>query len=160
MYGEWLRVTPDELTEVGTDLTASYQRVMEMDEREPGSAKGRRFGSDKTWHALQYLLRRRDFPVDIVEGEHRFESTTEWGYGPPMYLTPAEVRDAAAALAGLSPGDVLAGVDASDLVANDIYPSVWDRPGELDWAVCYLPDTAAFFEAAATAGDAVICWIS
>jgi hypothetical protein len=161
MYGEWLRVTPDELAQASADLTAAYRVAMEMDERDADITDRRRFGSDKTWHALEYLLGRRDFPVDIIIGEHGFDdSAADWGYGPPMYLTPAEVRAAADGLAALAPADLLDGVDATDLVVNDIYPSVWDRPGELDWAVCHVPHITAYFGAAAKAGDAMICWIS
>jgi hypothetical protein len=67
---------------------------------------------------------------------------------------------AAAALDALSAEDLLTGVQQPDLAAANIYPAVWDRPGELEWAVSYFDEAKTFFEAAADAGDAVLCWIS
>jgi hypothetical protein len=160
MYGEWLRVTPEELAQVSADLRGWHVRAIEMDEGDTEITERRRFGSDKTWHALQYLLQRRDFPVDVIAGEQAFDSDIEWGYDRPGYLTPAQVMQAAAGLAALSAEDLIEGVDQEDLKVNDIYPSVWDRPDELEWAVWCIPDMTEFFGAAAKAGDAIICWIN
>jgi hypothetical protein len=82
-----------------------------------------------------------------------------WGWGPPRYLTPAQVQEAAAVLAGLTGEDLIAGVDPAELGRRDVYPGTWDRPGELEWVAEFLPDVTGFFVAAAAAGDAVICAI-
>ena len=167
MYGEWLRVTPAELERAKSDAAwlenlAGYLDDDDSDDEDADGADtdGRGSGTDKTWHALDYLLKRRGFPVEIIHGEEEFSAAADWGYGPPFYLTPERVRAAAAALAPISGADLLEGVQFSDLTEAKIYPSVWDRPGELEWAVSYLDEAKTFFEAAANAGDAVICWIS
>jgi len=167
MYGEWLRLTPAELERAKADtvwLTDLSSKELGRPRWRPGDTdldipERRRFGTDKTWHALDYLLTRRDFPVGIIYGEEEFEPPFEWGYGSPMYLPPERVRTAAAALAPLSEADLLDGVDHTDLLVEDIYPSVWDRPDELDWAVCFLPYVKVYFDAAAESGDAIVCWI-
>ncbi|MFI9601946.1 DUF1877 family protein [Streptomyces sp. NPDC052043] len=46
---------------------------------------------------LGFLLRRVSFPVDIVHNEEELSGADDWG--PPRYLTPEQVRTAAAALA-------------------------------------------------------------
>jgi hypothetical protein len=168
MYGEWLRLTRAELERALADLEWVRQLIDRLDEADTGDDKNiaerRRFGSDKTWHALDYLLTRRGFPISIIYGEKSFvddpdDADADWGYGPPQYLTAAQVRQAADALAGLTEEQLLDGVQQLDLERADIYPAIWDRPDELAWAVCYLPDARTYFEAAAKAGDAIICWI-
>ena len=161
MYGEWLRLTPAELERTKSDPASLNDLYDELggagySQRQQG---GRRSGTDKTWQALDYLLTRLEFPVEIIYGEEEFESDAALGDSPPNYLTPEQLRAAAAALAPLSDVDLLAGVEPSDLIADDIYPSVWNRPGELEWAVSYLGQAQTFFEAAANAGDAIICWV-
>jgi hypothetical protein len=171
MYGEWLRVTPDELERAKADLDWAEELAEQIAETEYGRDDGsdlpdrRNFGTDKTWHALDYLLTRKGFPISIVFGEESFvddedEADVDWGYGPPRYLTAEQVRAAAEALASVTEEALLDGVDAADLVAEEIYPNVWDRPGELPWAVGELPNVKTYFAAAAKAGDAIICWIS
>jgi hypothetical protein len=180
MYGQWLRVTPAELDRAKADLQWAQDHAERVEEAEypleqdlqlspRDIAERRSMSTEKTWHALDFLLTRRGFPVSIIMGEHPFgddvdsleDPDTDWGYGPPSYLTPDEVRRAAEALAGLSEEDLLDGVDPGDLTRAEIYPNVWDRgPSELQWAVCELPWVKAYFEAAAKDGDAILCWIN
>jgi hypothetical protein len=154
MYGEWLRLTTAQLERAKSDPDWLENLAGYLDD---GSYDD---DPDKSWQALEYLLSRRGFPVQIIYGEEEFESDADWGYGPPRYLTPEQVRVAAAALDALSAEDLLTGVQQPDLAAANIYPAVWDRPGELEWAVSYFDEAKTFFEAAADAGDAVLCWIS
>ncbi|MEV1332957.1 DUF1877 family protein [Micromonospora costi] len=62
--------------------------------------------------------------------------------------------------AGLTGAALIDGVDPAELHRAEIYPSVWDRPGELDWVAHFVPHVREYFTAAATNGDAVICWVS
>jgi hypothetical protein len=165
MYGEWLRLTPAELEHAKSDLRWAHDLAMKADEGVDLPVADRRsFGTDKTWQALQFLLDRKDFPIWIVFGEENFvddpeDPETDWGYGPPRYLTPEQVQQAAVALADLTEEALIDGVDPAELQQAGIYPTVWDRPDELPWAVCHLPEVKVYFDAAAKAGDAILCWI-
>lgn len=66
---------------------------------EPPGDRARRFDTDKMWHALDFLLRRIGFPVDVVFGEEEIPGAENWSYGPPRCLTPEQVRTAAEAFA-------------------------------------------------------------
>jgi hypothetical protein len=162
MYGEWLRVTPAELERALADLDWAHSHALatreaEQDSVPPGqivSAQAiqswRSFGTDKSWNALMFLLDRVGFPLNIVVGEHDTvadpaDSEVDWGFGPPRYLAPDQVRVAASALAKL---------DGVSLITDG------DRRGELTWAIADLPNIQAYFAAAAEAGDAVLCWIN
>ncbi|RKN49860.1 DUF1877 family protein [Micromonospora costi] len=177
MYGSWLRVSPAELARAGEDLDWAYDLARRVEDAEEAErpADPRFSGTDKAWHALDFLLDRRGFPVSIVSGEQWFvalpddweaaqeiltDPETDWGYGPPRYLTPEQVAEAATALADLTGAALIDGVDPAELQRAEIYPAVWDRPGELDWVAHFLPHVREYFTAAAKNGDAVICWVS
>ncbi|MGA5259387.1 DUF1877 family protein [Streptomyces griseoincarnatus] len=65
--------------------------------------QARCFDTDKMWHALDFLLRRVGFPVDVVFGEEEIPGADDWSYGPPRCLTPDQVRTAAEAFAATPP---------------------------------------------------------
>ncbi|GIF72455.1 YfbM family protein [Asanoa siamensis] len=147
--GMWLRVTPAELDRGLRDvdwLRRHAESVVGDDVASTGT----------TWHALDHLLLRRDFPVRLVMGEECVADDVDWGYGPPYYLTPAQVRTAAEALAPLTEADLIDGVDPGELTEARIYPGRWT---DLSPAVSHLSEAKSFFAAAAAAGDAVVCWI-
>lgn len=173
MNGNWLRVSPDELEHARNDL--GWAQGLAMTARDDNS--GRWAGTDKAWNGLDFLLDRLGFEVPLVLGAESFVELPDaepdsdemfdfldnleddWGYGPPAYLTPAQVAAAASQLATLTEDDLIRGVDPSELNRAEIYPGTWDRPGELSWVTHYLPDAQSFFAAAAKDGDAVICWL-
>lgn len=165
LYGEWLRLNPVELVQVKADPDRAFEladMAQEADDRQenPGVEHRRRFGTGKTWHALQYLMWRRDFALDIVMGEHLLvEDPLDPDEAPIAYLTADEVALAARELAAFQAHDLIAGVDPDELVQRDIYPGVWHGGEQLEWAVHFLPDVKVFFASAAENGDAVVCWI-
>jgi hypothetical protein len=167
MYGNWLRVSPAELARAKDDLAWAATFVQEALDRTDGRASGT--GMD--WHALDFLLERHGFPVEIIWGEESFvddedtddfdvvEIENDWGYGPPRYLTPEQVAAGAAALAELDGADLIRGVDQAELHRAEIYPPVWEMPGELERVVSRLPAVLDYFTQAAKNGEGVICWL-
>ena len=162
MNGNWLRVTPAELRRALDDLSWADEHAEQLVEAEDA----RWSGSGPTWHVLDFLLERRGFPVLLALGEEAFveeadedDESSDWGYGPPRYLTPEHVATAATALSGLTEDDLLAGVTPDLLERAELYPNHWSDEADLRWAVHFLPDARRFFAAAAEAGDAVICWL-
>ncbi|WP_410809093.1 YfbM family protein [Micromonospora sp. 067-2] len=171
--GNWLRVSPDELKRARTDLGWAYK--LAKAERDDNS--DRYTTTDKAWNGLDFLLDRLGFEIPLVLGAERFVELPDvapdseemfdflenleddWGYGPPSYLTPVQVEAAASRLAALTEDDLIRGVDPQELDRAEIYPQIWDRPGELTWVAHYLPGVRSFFSAAATDGNAVICWL-
>lgn len=164
MIGEYVRLTPTELDHALRDPHWAEEFVTTLLEAEcdtrPETARARCHDINKTWHALDFLLRRRDFPVDLVHGEGIIPGATDWGYGPPRYLAPERVRVAAAALA-VTPGTVLVdGVVPQDLAEAEVYPSiVWARGESLEHITDHYEALSAFIHAAAGDGHAVVCWI-
>ncbi|GAA2616519.1 DUF1877 family protein [Paractinoplanes durhamensis] len=175
MNGNWLRLTPAELAHAAEDLPWAQDHAWAA--YEAGSPRW--LCTEKTWHALSYLLGRHGLGISIVFGEESFREEPEaseetddeeygdeeygdeddWGYGPPRYLTPAQVAAAAAAIATLTEADLVRGVDPGELARANVYPEIWNDPRELAWAVHYLPEAREFFAAAAKDGDAILCWL-
>ncbi|MEU6848656.1 YfbM family protein [Actinacidiphila alni] len=167
MIGEYARLTPAELDRVLEDPDWAQEFVEERIEHETATdgpeGAARTLDIDKSWDMLGHLLRRLDFPVDVVHGEAAVEGADDWGYGPPCYLTADRVRTAAEAMAAL-PGAVLVkGVTATELDEAELYPTAGtDGAGAAEWldyVVHHYDALAAFFTAAARAGDAMLVWL-
>jgi hypothetical protein len=163
MIGQYLRVTPSELAKALDDpdwaIDLAAEILNEEEERELTADVSRHLSTDKVWHALAYLLHRAGFPVDVVYGESPL-GAEDWGNGPAHYLTPAEVAEAATALAALPYEKLVEGIEPADLNAADIYPlDSWTSPAALDWPRPWYEALPPYFQSAATAGDALILWL-
>ncbi|MFJ9596701.1 YfbM family protein [Streptomyces virginiae] len=163
MNGEYLRVTPAELTralkdpEWALDLAEEIQDVQEDIETTP--AEARHFTTHQTWNLLDFLLKRSAFPVDIVHGEEPFAEADDWGYGPPQYVTADRVRLAADTLTQMTYDQLIQCIDHSELAAAEIYPQIWDSPKSLEWARDLFTPLTEFFQAAAADGHAMVIWL-
>ncbi|MEZ0114775.1 hypothetical protein ABH920_008810 [Catenulispora sp. EB89] len=162
MIGEYLRVTPSELDRaVNNPEWAQKLAEQVQDEQEDGGLgpeDAKHFSTYQTWHLLDFLLRRRGFPVDVVMGETEFGGE-DWGYEPPRFLSVDRVRVAAEELGRLSYDDLIDGVDVAEVAAAQIYPQGWDTRESLEWGRDYFGSLALFLQATSAAGDAVIAWI-
>ena len=119
------------------------------------------FDVDKAWHGLHYLFTGTAWGGDgplaqaILGGEAIGE---DLGMGPARFLLPAQVREVAAALAGLTEDDLRTRFDPQQMKALDIYPDIWVQEG--DEAFEYLMENyqplVEFYAGAAGRGDGVI----
>ncbi|GAA2463097.1 YfbM family protein [Streptomyces lavendulocolor] len=164
MIGEYARLTPAELERVVRDPYWAQAHVNELIEAEldarPEVSEARCHDIDKAWHALDFLLRRVDFPVDIVHGEEEVPGVEDWGYGRPRLLSPERVRAAAERLTATPHESLVEGVHPADLAEADIYPTiVWERGESLDYVTSHYQALVPFFQAAADAGDAMLIWL-
>jgi Domain of unknown function (DUF1877) len=164
MIGEYLRLTPADLDkaiqhpEWAVLLAEAAQDAAEV---HPAlrPADARHYSTYKTWDLLRHLLVRAEFPVNVVQGEELFPEPEDWGYGPPRYLPPDRVLQAARTLRVLTYDLLVAGVDPAELTESEVYPLHWDDLGSLEWGRSWYEGLTEFFEAAATDGDAMIIWL-
>jgi hypothetical protein len=128
----------------------------------------------KAWDAIVYLLseerraaRGLCVPEDIfgqaVFGAEVLNPAVEVGYGPPTFLSPQAVMQAAAALDAVLPRDLKKHFKPSEMNAARVYPETWSEEGFRDWwssiADSYK-QFRTFYRDAAAAGHAVIAWCS
>lgn len=164
MIGEYARLTPAELGRAIRDPDWALGFIEELieggsDER-AGAGQPRCLDIDKAWDTLGFLLRRIEFPVDIVHGEEEIPGAEDWGYGPPRYLTPEQVRAAAAALGGLSSDVLVRDVTEAELAQADLYPNIAGEGLQwLKYVTHHYDALVPFFRAAAAAGDAMVVWL-
>jgi Domain of unknown function (DUF1877) len=165
MIGEYARLTPAELERAVRDPSWAMEFIYEQIEDSADETAGARqpprcLDVDKAWDALGFLLRRIEFPIDIVHGEEEIPGAEDWGYGPPRYLPPEQVCAAAAALGDL-PSDVLVrGVTEEELAQANLYPYLAGEGLEcLEYVIHHYEALVPFFQAAAAAGDAMVVWL-
>lgn len=164
LIGEYARLTPAELDRAVRDPGWARGYVNELIDTEldtePDPAEARCHDIDEAWHALDYLLRRIRFPVDIVHGEEEIPGAEEWGYGPPRYLSPEHVRTAAETLAATSHEALVEGVPPAELAEAEIYlSSDWKSDGSFGYVTSHYQALVPFFQAAADAGDGILVWL-
>ncbi len=162
MIGQYLRLTPAELNRALSDPDWVAEHAHGLYDTDAPAAAARLHETDKAWHALDFLLARRGFPVDVVFGEADmpWPEGHDWGYGPPRLLTADRVRAAADALDAHAPEVLTDGVTPGDLAAANVYPQiVWERGEEPDWVAAHWAALALYLRAAAREGDALLLWI-
>ncbi|MEU9131133.1 DUF1877 family protein [Kitasatospora sp. NPDC048540] len=163
MIGRYLRLGAAELERAADEPGWARAFVAELD----GGADGARAGgwarlhdTGKAWQALDFLLRRHGFPVDLVHGEEELPGAGDWGYGPPRRLAPDRVRTAADAAAAISPGQLTDGVRAADLAAAGLYPpSLWTSEDCLYLLSAEYRALADFLRAVAARRHGLLVWI-
>lgn len=128
MIGEYARLTPAELGRAVRDPSWALEFIYELIEagadETAGGRQPRCLDIDKAWDTLGFLLRRIEFPVDIVHGEEKIPGAEDWGYGPPRYLPPDRVHATAAALGELPSDALVRGVKEAELAEADLYPNI------------------------------------
>ena len=164
MIGEYLRVTPADLSKAIENpdwAVLLAEAAQDAADTHPHlrPAHARHYSTYKTWDLLRHLLTRAVFPVNVIQGEELFPTLEDWVYGPPRYLPPDRVREAAERLTALTYDLLVAGVTSAELTETEVYPQHWDAPGSLEWARPWYDGLTEFFEAAALDGDAMIIWL-
>jgi hypothetical protein len=181
MIGEYVRVTPEVMEHAIADPQWALEYIEQLqdaadfaefggedeaEEPQPpkelmAQAQARLYSTYKAWNILAFLLHRAGCPVDVVYGEVEFAEEEDWGYGPPRYLPPDRVRDAAQVLQGYTFAALSAGVTDQHLRDAEVYPIPDPSSGndEVMWAEHWFQPLVDFFAAAASEGDAVIVWL-
>jgi hypothetical protein len=163
MITEYVRLRPHELTQLRRllveepDNADEYAGDLRMgDEDEEVSSRG--MDTDKAWAGLQYLLAKLGPPVDVIGGGEPI-TDDEWGYDSPRLLAVDEVADAARFLASTPFASLAQHYDPAELIAAEVYPSIWNQ----DWALPYLEDyymrLVALVRAAAADREPILVWL-
>jgi hypothetical protein len=97
---------------------------------------------------------------NAVLGGTEIGDNKDWGYGPPRYLRPSEVREVAAHLNSVSADELLADFDSDEMNASEIYPHGWrDAKTERDWIREAYLRLVEHYDNAARQGDAMILFL-
>ena len=90
---------------------------------------------EKSWHGFHYLLTgtawEGDLPLNFLLVGGR-ELDIEIGMAPPRAYSVAETRVIADALARLDDAELRRRYSPAEMMRLEIYPEVWEGPGEVD----------------------------
>ena len=156
-HGYYGRITPGELDAVRKD--PELEQELEQTLFDVGDHKT--WFIDAAWDGLRYLLALGGAQVDVHGGTP--VSDFEWSNdGPARYLTADQVKEIAAYFQATPAEHLAAHYDPAAMAAAGLY-GPWDREDgaedNLRWLQSEYEGLAVFFEAAASAGDAVITMI-
>jgi hypothetical protein len=117
---------------------------------------------DKAWHGLHYLLCGAIDATASALGQAVLggaEIGEDLGYGPARYFTIVETSKIAQALQAPDlEATMRARFDPAAMTPLGIYPGGWDEEGD-DWLIDAFHALRDFYNAASTAGQAVITLI-
>jgi len=120
---------------------------------------------DKAWHGIHYLLtgsaEEGEPPLDFIVRGGR-EIGEDLGYGPARGFSPAEVKNIAAALSGVSLDQLRSRYDQNEMQRLQIYPDIWRRePDEgLAYVTQYFDELKEFITGGAKEGEALIVFLT
>jgi hypothetical protein len=161
MIGNYLQLSAEQLEAIIDEPAEAENLAYPESEDFPSNA----LDIDKSWHLIHFLLAGEawggDGPLaNVVLGGLELTGT-DAGYGPFRYLTPAQVREASQALAGVSAQELWARFDATQVEAAEIYPTQWRGDDEEREYVSQNYDSLRrYFAEAATSGRAMLLYLS
>ena len=160
----------DKLDKMPDDDDEDFDEEAYWAQPSPVDDHERLFDLTNSWMAVHYLLTgeitfalQSSTPpplVYVVMGGTPI-SDEDVGYGPPRYLTPEQVKEAADALQCLRSEDLRGRFDLAAYNAAKGYPrmtaSGW-RPEDVEVLLEDYEDLKTFFQEAAKSGDALLLW--
>lgn len=170
----WLVVAPDDpsvYAEARADAQQSWtSRIFGRGkERAPAvldlsPVEGRSIGLDKAWNGIHYLLTGSGaggaYPHAFLLNGGAEVGDIDVGYGPARVFTSAESRKIHETLNSLTDEALRARFDAQDMLAQKVYPEIWDRPPAQDDSLGYLVENVqvlrAFLAQAASANVGIV----
>jgi hypothetical protein len=142
-------------------------RPPEEDEWRP-TAAGEELDVDKAWHGIHFLLTGTawagDPPLDFIVQGGREIGNIDVGYGPARAFSSSDVRDLAEALVPIEPEVLRDRFDPEQMMAQGVYPEIWDRdPADddtLGYLLEYFGDLRAFVRRRAERGDGMLIYLN
>jgi hypothetical protein len=139
----------------------------DMDDWQP-SLVGEELYVDKAWEGIHFLLTRtgsaRDPALDFIVRGGREVGNIDVGYGPARALTSGEVRELDAAIGPLTADELRPRFDPSAMMAQGIYPKIWDRDPQdddtLGYLLGYFEDLRDFIHRAAERDHGMLVYLS
>lgn len=122
---------------------------------------------DKAWHGIHYLLTgsvwEGDEPLNFLIAGGETIGEIDVGYGPARCIKSDHVRTINEILSRISIEDFKLRFEPDKMMANEIYPEIWDRKdedGNLDYLIEYYEGLKHFISNAARNKMGIIISIS
>ncbi|MCZ7645724.1 MAG: YfbM family protein [Planctomycetota bacterium] len=161
MWGYLHRVPADRLSELLSNPSQIEDELYSFDvKRLPECTV------EKTWNAIEFILDRLAesdrIPLigPLTEGE---KTGIAFDYGECWFRTPAEVKQIADALGGLSKEEFKKGYMPNLMTKHNVYPNIWDREEDYEENFEYVWEwykgLVEFYQEAAAKGEGMLLHI-
>ncbi|MDR7381619.1 DUF1877 family protein [Promicromonospora iranensis] len=165
IHCEYARLAADDFDKARTDPTWALEHIDELAgewvQMDLPAQEARYFSIGTVWGPLHNVLRTHgEMPVDPVQGGAALGSAK--GITPVRYLGPEDVEKAAAFLVGTSFDTLAPLADTTRVCDEEVCPDPSEHATETDaerLGQAY-GELAAFYGAAAEAGDAVVLMLN
>jgi hypothetical protein len=157
MEATYIRMSAAALQVAVTDLDAGLEQA------------GQTLAVGAAFDGIRYLLNAAGSPVDLpwdgaslLDAEAATEEDFEsWPYGPPVYLTPQQVREIAGFVEQWPFARLRTYFSPAEMTNAKVYPGIWgDDPGAEGYLAKHYHPLQQFLADAAQAGDALVAWVS
>jgi hypothetical protein len=163
MIGNLLRVSNAELESYLGNSSLLENRIYEdaSEKGDPGLTD-----IDKAWNGILFLLTGQnldelDHPLArVLFSGQIIDAAQDLGYGPGHYLTPRQVKEVHADIAGITPADLSSKYDAEKMTALDIYPTIWDEEDAMGYLLEHFKTIKEVYATASKNGEAIITFIN
>ena len=162
MTGRFIQIPEDRLA----DVIAEPMLAMDLAHPPADSDDQVLLDIDKSWHIIHFLLTGESWGGEGAAASAILGGTdlpdTDAGYGPFRYLTAAEVKQVAEALAGIASGELWSRLDPDKTEAAEVYPGRWGDDGEVErtYVIQNYEALRAFYARASTESHAVLLYLS
>lgn len=126
--------------------------------------RGEEISLDKSWHGLHYL-----FTGTTWEGEPPASFLLNWGseigdvdvgYGPARGFTAQETSTISHYLSSITIETLTQRYNPQRMMELEIYPTIWDRDGELDYLLEYFPILSNFVNESRAKGMGFVVYLN
>lgn len=123
---------------------------------------------DKAWHGIHFLLTNSAWEgaeplCYLVRGGQEI-GDIDVGYGPARAITSQQAAAFELELSKIEEADFRQRFNPKQMMANDIYPSIWDRPIEEDdtlgYLCSYFTELKEFVNEVCKKGHGIIIWMT
>lgn len=155
MIGSYFRVNRDQLEEMLRNPEFVSKTIFK-------DVKGANtLEIDKAWHGIHFLLTGDPWggkpPLKYVVLGWKTLGEEDLGYGPPQYINPEQVKEAAKSLSEVSMDELRKRYNPDRFFEEEIYPEIWDEGEEaLNYLLDFFLDIVKFFESAAKNDQAIV----
>lgn len=164
MAGNLLRVTRTELAAYLENSSLLESRLYD-DETEEGDPK--LTDIDKAWDGIIFLLTGQNMEnannhplTRVLFSGQVIDEEQDLGYGPGHYLTPEQVKELHAAIAGITAEDLAKRYDPKKMTEFEVYPSIWENEEELEYLSDYFKKVQEVYAEAAKNDEGIITFIN
>ena len=163
MIGNFVELSPKDLDRLIANPSAVVDFIYPEEEQRENS-----IDIDKSWHAIHFTLTGSAWEgepplANLVLGG--VEVGDDVGYGPARYLTADQVKEVVEAIKVIGAQEFAHRFNRQKLLANDIYPDIWDDSEEtdeeqLDYLLTWYQQLATYYATAARKGNAMLKFLN